>query len=183
MVKNNSYKVKISIGDAVIEVEGEVVGVTKIIDSLKSVLQKKPSNITETVYTPKDDGNKAYAAPAFDVDIRAFFNEKKPHNQLEAVSVVAFYLQYIEKENKKDAIDVNTMKDEFRKADYPLPKVPTQVLIDAKKAGYFDGFGTGQYKLNSVGYNLVKFALGKEAEENFKKVAKRKKSKKKRNKK
>lgn len=170
MAKDNSHKVKISIGDAIIEIEGEVSGVTKIVDSLKSVLQVRPSAADQSVFqTARDGQGKVPTDSGLEAakDIRAFFKEKRPRNQLEAAAVVAFYLQYVENEavNKREAIDVGILKDEFRKADYPLPKVPNQVLIDAKKAGYFDVAGTGQYKLNSVGYNLVKFALGKGGEE------------------
>ena len=181
MRKNNSYKVKISIGDAIVEIEGEVAGVTKIVDSLKSVLQGRLSATDQSTFqAARDEQGKVSIdlESGLAKDIRLFFKEKSPRNQLEAAAVVAFYLQYIENEavNRREAVDVGILKDEFRKADYPLPKVPNQVLIDAKKAGYFDAVGTGQYKLNSVGYNLVKFALGKEGED--KKITKRRPRKK-----
>lgn len=170
MAKDNSHKVKISIGDATIEIEGEVSGVTKIVDSLKSVLQGRPSISDQSAFqTTRDGQSKDSIGSELELakDIRTFFKEKGPRNQLEAAAVVAFYLQYVENEavKRREAIDTGVLKDEFRKADYPLPKVPNQVLIDAKKTGYFDVAGTGQYKLNSVGYNLVKFALGKGGED------------------
>ena len=170
MVKDNSYKVKISIGDATIEIEGEVLGVTKIVDSLKNVLQGRSSASDQSAFqTARNGQGKVSIDSGLEAakDIRVFFKEKSPRNQMEAAAVVAFYLQYVENEalSKREAIDVGILKDEFRKADYHLPKVPNQVLIDAKKAGYFDAVGTGQYRLNSVGYNLVKFALGKVGKE------------------
>ncbi len=161
MTKDNLHKVKISIGDATIEIEGEVSGVTKIVDSLRSVLQGRVVAVGQ-----KEGQGKIPADLEPAKDIRAFFREKNPRNQLEAAAAVAFYLKYIESEavNRREAIDATILEDELRKADYKQPKVHGQVLVDAKNAGYFDAAGTGQYKLNSVGYNLVKFALGKEGE-------------------
>ena len=167
MAKDNNHKVKISIGDATIEIEGEVSGVTKIVDSLKSVFQERPSAAGQLAFQATREAQSRASTdlmPEPTKDVRTFFKEKNPRNQLEAAAVVAYFLQYVENEavNRREAIDVGILKDEFRKADYPFPKVPAQVLIDAKKAGYLDAAGTGQYKLNSVGYNLVKFALSKE---------------------
>ncbi|MDD5652455.1 MAG: hypothetical protein PHX98_03620 [Candidatus Moranbacteria bacterium] len=165
MPKDKNPKVKISIGDAVVEVDGEVSEVTKIIEVLKGVLQGQ----TISTPTPISGDNHKNAADfsSGPKDIRSFLKEKDPKNLLEAAAVIAFHLQYVETEavNRREAIDTNILMDELRKGNYKLPKAPNQVLIDAKKAGYFDSAGPGQYKLNSVGYNLVKFALGLEQKE------------------
>jgi len=183
MPKNNSYKIKISIGDAIIEIEGEVVGVTKIVDSLKSILQGRTVVAPdEQKIFPSDKVVEGGVSVFKDIkDIRTFFQEKKPRSFSEAAATVAFYLQYVESEatNRREAIDVDILKDELRKANFQLPKVLSQVLVDAKKTGYLDAVGTGQYKLNSVGYNLVKFALGKDKEKTIKKRPKKKKKSKK----
>jgi hypothetical protein len=161
MDENNINKVKITIGDASVEIEGEVGGITRIVESLKSVLQV---NSARTAEQPSS------TVPAETVNalqnIRSFFAEKNPHNNLEAAAAVAYFLQYVEK--SQDSINAEILSDEFRKANWKLPKAITQVLIDARHAGYFDAAGVGLYRLNSVGYNLVHHALSNQGAESIK---------------
>ncbi len=162
-MNEKKYRVKITIGDAIVEVEGEESGVAKIVDSLKNILQGG-RGAGGGIFPPSIAQEDRSSKEAAFHDIRSFFKEKTPGNNLEAAAAVAFYLRYLEDDSaKRETIDVETMMDEFRKADWKLPKVANQLLVDAKKAGYFDAVGTGEYKLNSVGYNLVKYALGENA--------------------
>jgi len=174
---DKTYKVKITIGDAIVEVEGEESGVSKIVDSLKNILQ--PQLRGGTIINSSQPSKDITPQDAFR-DIRSFFKEKNPRNHQEAAAAVAYYLRFLEDDSsKRETINTESMMDEFRKADWKLPKVAAQVLVDAKKAGYFDAAGTGEYKLNSVGYNLVKYGMGENivANEKTKKPRRKKKGK------
>ncbi len=181
MENEKSFKVKITIGDAAVEVEGDVDGVTQIVESLKSVLQAQrfpsttipipnyePTSELNGTELPTQSTNSSNSVE----DIRTFFNQKKPKNNPEAAAAVAYFLQHIEKSS--DTLNAKKLEDEYRKADWPLPRAISQVLIDTKHAGYLDAAGAGNYRLNSVGYNLVHHALNGERE-----VVKRKSPKKK----
>jgi hypothetical protein len=74
--------------------------------------------------------------------------------------VVAYYLQALAPSSeRKTEITSTDLEKYFKQAGFPLPKKITQVLIDAKAAGYFDSTDRGTYKLNAVGYNLVVHTL------------------------
>ena len=101
-------------------------------------------------------------APKKVVDIRTFKEEKQPGNAIEMACIVAYYLEhYAPGGEKKDTITNKDTENYFKQAKFRLPKVPTQVLPDAKSAGYFDSPGRGKYKLNPVGHNLVAHSLPK----------------------
>jgi len=90
------------------------------------------------------------------VDIRSFKDEKNPNSARQMACVVAYYLQELApKEDQKGSICKTDLEKYFKHAKYPMPKTIQQILPDAKKSGYFDSAGSGSYKLNAVGYNLV----------------------------
>ena len=94
-------------------------------------------------------------------DIRTLNKEtKRPGNAIEMACVVAYYLKNCAPENERmNVILTKDIEKYFTQADFPLPKVPGQVLVDAKAAGYLDSAGRGKYKLNPVGHNLVAHTL------------------------
>jgi len=97
------------------------------------------------------------------VDIRTFKEQKDPKSAIQMACLVAYYLQELapmnEKKNTVTAADLSTY---FKQANFKLPKVITQVLPDARVAGYFESApGKGEYSLNAVGYNLVAHNLPK----------------------
>lgn len=97
-------------------------------------------------------------------DIRTFGNQKQPSSLIEMVCVMAYYVQHLAPANeRKDRVGVNDISKYFVQADFKLPRVANQVLIDAKDAGYLDALGGGQYRLNAVGYNLVRHGLPRRA--------------------
>lgn len=165
MTETLNYKVKVTIGDAVVEVEGKEKGVVEIIKALSVILTPKktiPTQIIQPSALVPEVPSRA--GP---VDIRTFFAEKNPTNDKEATAVVAFYYGYVApKDRCLDVIDRKILSKAFRQSGWPLPKVVAQTLRDAKKAGYFDsGSKAGTFKLNPVGYNLVEHSLGSEATE------------------
>ena len=95
-------------------------------------------------------------------DIRTFRKSKNPRSDNEMAAVVAYYLKHLADE-KKDAIGRDDIEKYFVQADFPLPKQPQFTLTNAKNAGYFDRAGTGLYRLNPVGHNLVAHGLGQAA--------------------
>jgi len=97
------------------------------------------------------------------IDIRTFFQEKKPSSDVEATAVVAYYYKYLAPaDQRKDAIDPSTLQDAFRLAGRPLPSKTAYTLANARTAGYLDPTGeTGFYRINPVGFNLVEHTLGK----------------------
>jgi len=71
-------------------------------------------------------------------------------------ALVAYFLSDLAPESKKKStVTTKDMETYFKIAGYRLPKALQQLLGNAKNAGYFDPVGTGEYKLNAVGYNLV----------------------------
>lgn len=165
MTETLNYKVKITIGDAVVEVEGAEKGVVEIVKALSVILAPKPT--TPAQMTPTPALVPEVPSRVGPVDIRTFFAEKKPGNDQEAAAVVAFYYGHVAPEDRRlVVIDAKILSDAFRKSGWPLPKRVGQTLRNAKKAGYFDsGSETGTFTLNPVGYNLVEHSLGSEAVE------------------
>jgi hypothetical protein len=94
------------------------------------------------------------------VDIKSFKEQKEPKNAIQMACVAAFYFQELAPEaDRKMSVTTADMQSAFRQAKFPLPTAARMLLPSAKKAGYFDSPGTGSYRLNAVGYNLVAYSL------------------------
>ncbi len=94
------------------------------------------------------------------VSIRDLKDSKKPESSNQMAALVAYYLSEIAGESeRKDAISAAEIEKYFKQAGFKLPKSIAQALPNAAAAGYFDGLGRGQYRLNPVGYNLVVHGL------------------------
>jgi len=91
------------------------------------------------------------------VDIRTLKEEKAPKSAVQMACVVAFYLQELAPlDERKQTVNTNDLDKYFKQAKFPLPKALSQLLPDARVAGYFDSAAAkGEYSLNAVGYNLV----------------------------
>lgn len=88
--------------------------------------------------------------------VRQLRDLKKPKTALEMAALVAYYLSDLAPQaEKKPTVTTKDMETYFKIAGYRLPTALQQLLGNAKNAGYFDLVGTGEYKLNAVGYNLV----------------------------
>jgi hypothetical protein len=119
MAVKGAYKVKVTIGDAVVEVEGDEKGVVAIVKALSNVVRtdSKASGSSATIPTFEP------AERPGQIDIRIFFQEKKPSSDVEASAVAAYYYKYLApKEERKDAIDSSTLQEAFRMAARPLPR-------------------------------------------------------------
>jgi hypothetical protein len=74
--------------------------------------------------------------------------------------LVAYYLSEIaDGAERRDAINTADLERYFKQAGFKLPKSLPSTLPNATAAGYFDPAGSGLYKLNAVGYNLVAHGL------------------------
>lgn len=95
------------------------------------------------------------------VDIRSFAVEKNPQTVNEKVAVVGYYLAHLAPPNeRRDHIVADDIETYFIQADFHLPSAtPNVTLTNAKNAGYLNSSDRGQFKLNSVGYNLVAHKL------------------------
>lgn len=101
------------------------------------------------------------ARPA--TDIRALKEQKQPSSSTQMACIVAYYLQELAPPaERKDTIRTSDLEKYFKQAGYRLPRVLDQVLIDAKASGYFESVSRGEYRLNTVGYNLVVHNLPKQ---------------------
>ena len=61
--------------------------------------------------------------------------------------------------NRKDAIDADTVREAARLAGRKQAKNWNFTLANARQSGYLDGAGSGKFKINSVGENLISMAL------------------------
>jgi hypothetical protein len=159
MAGKGPYKVKVTIGDAVVEVEGEEKGVVAIVKALSNVLRADLKALGPAPVLPSLEPTPRLG----EIDIRTFFQEKKPSSDIEAAAVVAYYYKFLAPtDQRKDVIDPSTLQEAFRLAHRPLPTKTAYTLVNARAAGYLDSTGeTGFYRLNPVGFNLVEHTLGK----------------------
>jgi len=90
------------------------------------------------------------------VHIRTLKEEKKPRSANEMAALVGYYLSSLAPPDKrKKTVNQKDMETYFKIAEFPLPNQIRVTLANAKTAGYFDAAGSGEYKLNAVGHNLV----------------------------
>lgn len=93
-------------------------------------------------------------------DIRTLKEEKNPESAVEMACIVAYYLMnLVPQPDRKETVGTDDMEKYFKQANFRLRKKSSQLLIDAKRAGYFDSVGRGAYRLNAVGHNLVAHSL------------------------
>ncbi len=94
------------------------------------------------------------------IHIKDLKEQKQPKSAIEMAVIVAYYLSHIvpEKE-RKQTISLKDLETQFKIADFKLPTKPQFTLTNTKNAGYLDSAGSGAYKLNPVGYNLVVHSL------------------------
>ncbi|MGD0573490.1 MAG: hypothetical protein ABSB11_10810 [Sedimentisphaerales bacterium] len=94
------------------------------------------------------------------LDLRTLKEQKEPGSAIEMACIVAYYLEnHAPGDERKMDITAKDITRYFKQGGYTLPKSDTQLLVDAKKAGYMDSKKRGQYSLNPVGYNLVAHSL------------------------
>lgn len=103
--------------------------------------------------------------PTVSKDIKSFVSQKNPRSDSQMAAVVAYFHHFeAPLAERKDSIGKEDLIDACRKAERTRPKRPEQVLVNTYHAGLLDRAGTaGQYRLNSVGENLVAMVLPEQA--------------------
>jgi hypothetical protein len=93
-------------------------------------------------------------------DIKQFTAAKAPKTDQQFAAVVAYFYRFEAPESeRKEAIDRETLTEAARLAGRRRPRDATFTLNNAKNSGYLDSVGSGQFRINSVGENLVAMAL------------------------
>lgn len=94
-------------------------------------------------------------------DIRSLKEAKSPKSANEMAALVAFYVSELAPmAERSKTITKSDIERYFKSANFRLPADAGFTLVNAKNAGYLDNAGSGQYKLNPVGYNLVAHRMG-----------------------
>ncbi len=122
------------------------------------------SNPQQTASAPTVAGSPPQASgpsqATFSTDIRALKAQKDPTTATEMACLVAYYLKDLAPpEERKDTVTASDLDKYFRQASFRLPKAKDQLPFNVKNAGYFESAGSGAFRLNAVGYNLVAHSL------------------------
>jgi hypothetical protein len=79
---------------------------------------------------------------------------------MQTAAAVAYYYRFLAPANeRKETINGEDLADAIRKIGEEQPKRPKQTLHNAKANGYLDAAGDGQFRINSVGENLITMTL------------------------
>jgi hypothetical protein len=90
------------------------------------------------------------------VDIASFVAEKQPKTDIQFVTVAAFYYRFKAPEGqRRETINVKVAQDATRLVNRNRLTDPGSTLHNAKKQGYLDSAGAGEFSVNTVGENLV----------------------------
>jgi hypothetical protein len=93
-------------------------------------------------------------------DIRSFTAEKQPRSANEMVALIAYYLSDLAPATEaSQTVNVEMVRKYFKQAGFPMPRVLKSALTNAAAAGYLESVSRGEYRLNSVGHNLVVHGL------------------------
>ena len=93
-------------------------------------------------------------------DIKTFIDAKHPKSDNQFAAAVAYFYKFeAPSDQRKDSINKDDLIDACRKAQRKRPATPAQVLINALHQGLLDKAERGQYRINSVGENLVAMVL------------------------
>jgi hypothetical protein len=91
-------------------------------------------------------------------NIKSFVEEKNPLSDMNFATVVAFFHRFMAPE-KKEAIGAEDLQEATRLVGRPRLQNPAQTMINASASGLLDKVGRGQYRVNTVGENLVALVL------------------------
>lgn len=113
-------------------------------------------------------------------DIKQFTALKSPKSDQQFAAVAAYFYQFeAQPSERRETINAEVLANAARLVNRKRPT--RHALNNAKNSGYFDSVGAGEFKINTVGENLVAITLPGNAGEGgrkAKKVKKKSKSKK-----
>lgn len=124
---------------------------------VKSQVHERTSSIQPTeADTPEPS---APASTAVGADIKTFITSRAPKSDMQFATAVAYYYRFeAPVAQRKDAIDAETLQDATRLCGVARLANPGNSLGNAAGQGYLDRAGGGQFKINTVGENLVAMA-------------------------
>jgi hypothetical protein len=110
--------------------------------------------------TSRDTSTQEAERPRRSPDIKTFVDSKRPKSDVQFATVVAYYYRFdAPPEIRREAINAEILLDAARLSGRRrLPK-PLMTLNNAKRLGYLDSPERGQFRINSVGENLVAMTL------------------------
>ena len=121
---------------------------------------------------------EAHTSSSAHIHIKTLKEQKKPRSANEMAALVAYYLSSLAPPDKrKNTVNQKDIETYFKIAEFPLPNQIRVTLANAKTAGYFDASGSGEYKLNAVGHNLVVHSMPRGGATKGKKKKTRKRAK------
>lgn len=97
-------------------------------------------------------------APLVQVDIKSFAAQKAPPSDTQFAAVVAYFHRF-ESAVPKESISSSDLIEACRTVGRPRINNPAQTLVNAHRQGLLDRGERGEYKINTVGENLVAMAL------------------------
>lgn len=111
--------------------------------------------------TLQSAGGGAPASPADrPKDIKSFKEEKQPKSDNQYAAVVAYYYRFEAPEGqRKDTINAEALQESTRQSGWKRLAAPRMTLSNAMAVGYLDRADRGEYKINTVGENLVAMTL------------------------
>src|SRR5947209_5717726 len=118
--------------------------------------------IASSAVTVPDTGRYASAPQTTGraIDIRSFVTAKNPRSDMQFAAVVAYYYRFEASPDKQlESISAEVLQDAARLVNRHRLSRPRQTLINARAQGYLDQVDRGQYRINSVGENLVAMTL------------------------
>ncbi|HUT53689.1 MAG TPA: hypothetical protein VM658_09875 [bacterium] len=99
-------------------------------------------------------------ASAQSKDIKTFVEEKRPKSDNQYSTVVAYYYRFEAPEDqRRETIDGDTLQESTRLSGWKRLTSPSVTLNKALQQGYLDRSERGQFKINTVGENLVAMTL------------------------
>ena len=99
-------------------------------------------------------------SPGAKSDIKTFTDQKKPKSDVQFAVVAAYFYKFVAPaSDRHDTISSELVQQATRLAGRHRLATPSKTLNNAKNLGYLDSAGDGNYKVNSVGENLVAMTL------------------------
>jgi hypothetical protein len=125
---------------------------------IQSSSLKPPSNVSAASQSGSFIPSHQPQSPGRAPDIKQFTISKAPKSDQQFATVVAYFYRFeAPPEQRRETINAEVLSDAARLV---VRKRPTRfALTNAKNQGYLDSAGTGEYRINTVGENLVAITL------------------------
>jgi hypothetical protein len=132
------------------------------LDIEPAVSRPRSPGLAGTPPLPPGESTSSLGKQDEQIHIKELKNQKQPRSAIEMATLVAYYLSHkAPPSERKQKITTKDIETYFKIADFHLPTKPQFTLPNTKTAGYLDAVGSGEYKLNPVGYNLVVHSMPK----------------------